>query len=483
MKKIILFAIATCFLLSSFAQSTPCGFQYGKTEKDSLYCMEEITLFKTFYDQRNYKDAYQHWKEIVKLCPCSWNAIFNNTYLQNMFGELIKSSEGDEALQNQYIDDLLNAFATRHKYFQTYTEGNGLGFKAYFMIRYRGKSTEDVLKAFELFIESIEMEKDKTQPNIWDMYFNIAKQIASFKKDTTIMIDAYERATDYIEMAINDYYKKIDKQIPNFQNLEQAFENGQVSKPDYELRKLNLTKDTANSMKLIDNYQKTLKNIENTFTPFAPCHVLEQVYMNKLENNKTNLPVLKKMLLTMNSRGCNESSIFSEILNIVHKAEPGAQSANLMGYYSLNQNNYDAALDFFKQAIELFETNEQKVDPWYMIGLVYQLKGNYQEARNAALQSIKLKPNNGKAYILIGDLYANSGNRCTSDDAMKLDYNWAADDKYIRAAAVDPSVADGAKEKRKSLHFPAEVDKFQRGLKAGDQYKVGCWIQETTTVR
>ncbi|MDR2971222.1 MAG: tetratricopeptide repeat protein [Bacteroidales bacterium] len=482
MKKILLSLLVTCITISSFAQSTPCGFQYGKTEADSLKCLEEISLFKTFYDQKNYNDAYPHWKNIVELCPCSWNAIFNTTYLQNMFDFLIKSTE-DETLQNQYIDELLDGVGNRHRYFSNFSEGNGLGFKAFYMIRYRGKNTEDVLNAFDMFIESIEMEKENTQPNIWDIYFRIAEQIARAKKDTTIMIDAYERATEYIETAINNYYKEIDKQMPNFENLEEAFEKGQIPQADYEYRKQRLALDTARSMQFINNYERTLKNIENTFTPFAPCHVLEQVYSNKFEQKKNDLTTLKKMLTIMNKGGCTSSQVFVEMLNIVHKAEPSAQTANLMGYYSLNNKDYDAALVFFNEAIDLFETNEQKVDPWYMIGLVHQMKGNYPEARNAALQALKLKPNSGKSYLLIGDLYAASGNRCGGEDALPLDYAWAAADKYTRAVSVDPSVAEQASEKRSKLRFPQDNDKFVRGLKNGDSYKVGCWIQETTTVR
>jgi tetratricopeptide (TPR) repeat protein len=482
----MLFAIVTCFTLSSFAQSTPCGFQYGKTEKDSTTCLEEISLFKTFYDQKIYKDAYPHWKQIVELCPCSWNAIFNTTYLQNMFDALINSDEAkaNEELQNQYIDDLLNGVGNRHLYFpKNFTEGNGLGFKAFYFIRYKQKSNEDLMGAFDMLIESIEMEKEKTQPNIWDIYFRLAEQIARAKQDTTIMIEAYERATEYIEMAINDYYKEIDKQIPNFENLEEAFERGLIQQAGYENNKAKLIADTARSMQFITNYERTLKNIENKFVPFAPCHVLEQVYTNKFEQDKEDLTKLKKKLTIMSKGNCTKSQIFVDMLNIVHQAEPSAQTANLMGYYSLNNGEYDKALEFFKEAIELFETNEQKVDPWYMVASIHQVKVNYPEARSAALQAIKLKPNCGKAYMLIGDLYASSGTKCSNDDTLPFDYNWAAADKYAKAAAVDASVADQSREKRAKLRFPNEQEKFQRGYTNGAEYTVRCWIQETTIIR
>ena len=61
--------------------------------------------------------------------------------------------------------------------------------------------------------------------------------------------------------------------------------------------------------------------------------------------------------------------------------------------------------------------------------------------------------------------------------------NWAAADKYSKAASVDPSVAAEAAEKRSKLRFPAGEDKFVRGLSDGTSYFVGCWIQESTVVR
>ena len=149
----------------------------------------------------------------------------------------------------------------------------------------------------------------------------------------------------------------------------------------------------------------------------------------------------------------------------------------------MHNKDYDKAIEYYKQAIDLFETNEQKVDPYYMLGLAYMGKGNYQEARAAALNAIKIKPNCGKAYILIGDLYASSGSRCSGGDEVPGAYAWAAADKYARAAAVDPSVADDAAAKRAKLPGVSGEEKFKRGLKSGDPYHVGCWIQENTTVR
>jgi len=446
LKKITFIIFLSCFFTISFTQNL-CGLKNEKTEKDSLKCLEQLSLFKSYYAKKYYLEAYPYWKKIVETCPCASIAVFDSQYLQDMFDALISSTK-DIVLKIQYIEDVLFSVGERDKYFpKNYTKGDGLGYKAHFLLRYKENTLENRKLALNLFVESIEMEKENTQPLIWDSYFRVTEQMVRTNKDTVLMIEAYERAVNYIEMAIVKHY---------------------------------LSQDTMR----INHYRKTLKNIETTFAPFAPCSVLERVYRNKWEQYKNDLPVLKKMLIAMKSRGCNASPLFDELLNIVHRAEPDAQTNHLMGYYSLKQDNYEAALEFFKEAVRLFETDEQKVEPWYMIGFVYQINGKYADARDAALQAIKLNPNCGKAYILIGDMYATSVHRCRGEDSMPLDYNWAAADKYARAAEVDPSVAEQANAKRAKLRFPTEQDKLQRGwTTSGAEYKVKCWIQETTTVR
>lgn len=485
MKKLF-FVSLLCFM-TSLAFSQSCSFKYGATEEDSLKCLEEVNSFRIFYNNKQYADALTPWHYVVNNCPCAWDGVY--TYAQTMFDNLIKA-EKDSAKKEALIDDLVNSFKDRHLYFpKKYTEGNGLGFMAFNLTRYRMKdflknknyaAIEDV---YNLFVRSVEMEKENTQPGIWDSYFTVAEIMTQMKKDTTIIIEAYERATDYIDMSIVNAYVKYEKQLPNFANLDSAFAKGQIDKMEYDKRFNQLSADTARQMKFVSNYRKTLSNIEGKFQPYAPCNVLEQVYTKKFDQNKNNMKALKKMVLTMSKGNCITSPVFKDALELVHAAEPGAQSAYLMGNLSLRNGETAKAIEYFEEAISLFETQEQKVDCYYMLGLAYQLEQKYSEARAAALQAIKIHPNCGKAYILIGDLYASSGNRCGGEDFLPRCYNWAAADKYIKAAAVDPSCAETANAKRAKLAFPSKQDRFVRGLQDGQSFHVGCWIQENTTIR
>ncbi len=485
MKKLF-FVSLLCFM-TSLAFSQGCNFKYGATEEDSLRCLEEVNSFRIFYNNKQYADALTPWHYVVENCPCAWDGVY--TYAQTMFDNLIKA-EQDSAKREALIDDLVNSYRNRHLYFPNkYTEGNGLGFMAYNTARYRmskylkSRDFEAIEQIYNWFVSSVDMEKEKTQPNIWDVYFTVSEAMTQIKKDTTIIIEAYERATDYIDVAIVNAFVKYEKQFSNFANLDSAYTLGRIDKMEYDKRFKQLSDDTARQMKYVNNYRKTLSNIEGKFQPYAPCSVLEQVYAKKIDQNRNNIKALKKMVLTMSKGNCLGSPVFKEALELVHTAEPGAQSAYLMGNFSLQNGETDKAIDYFNEAISLYETQEQKVDCYYMLGLAYQLEQKYSEARSAALQAIKIHPDCGKAYILIGDLYANSGNRCGGDDFLPRSYNWAAADKYAKAAAVDPSCAEKANEKRSKLAFPSKQDRFVRGLQDGQSYHVGCWIQETTTIR
>lgn len=489
MKKLF---IATLLLLSGaflFAQNSNCPFKYGATEEDSLKSLEQITNFNMFYKSKNYADAYEAWRYLVANSPCCWDGIYTNA--QNLFGALIKA-EKDSLRREHLIDTLIYSYEVRNLYFpEKFSKGYCLGFKAYNAMQYRVKSMDfDQIKELEnMFIQSVEIEKEKTQPAIWDKYFQLSEGITKASKDTSVVIEAYGRATDYLDISINNAQVQYEKQVAIMDSLYDVYKQGTIDTNYFVELCKKPAADTARQMKLIVNYRKTLAKIEKAVAPYASCEVLEELYSEKLANNKEDLSAINKMVMTMSKGGCVTSPVFKDALEILHRANPNRNSAYWMGNLSLKSfvNSHDNAemdrsISYFNEAVSLSETNEQKADANYMLALAYYTKGSYSEARTAAYAALKYQPNMGKAYILIGDLYANSVGRCSGDD-IPLACAWAAADKYAKAVAVDPSCADKANAQRAKLRFPSKDDLFKRGLSSGASYHVGCWIQENTTVR
>lgn len=481
MKKIIAIVVMVLCGGSIFAQN-PCSFKYGANEADSIKCLEQITIFRTFYNDKNYKDAYEAWQYVIQHSPCAYDGIYTNA--QTLFQNLIKE-EKDSAHRELLIDSLLYTFDVRNTYFpDKFTPGSGLGFKAYNTIRYRKDQYE---KAFDWFVQSVEMEKENTQPAIWDAYFQLAENLTKAKRDTSIVIEAYERATDYIDLSILNATKSYENSVDALDSLQAKFDNAEIDRLVLDKQAKKFINDTTRQSKLIVNYRKTLAKINNAVTPYASCEVMEQLYTKKFEDIKGDLAAVSKMVNTMFKGDCTDSPVFLEGLSILHKASPSRNTAYMMGNLTLKKyatnksdEDYNATVSYFKEAVNLSETHEQKADANYMLALAYQLRGANSEARAAAYEALKARPNMGKAYILIGDLYSRG---CSGENEVPGAYAWAAADKYAKAAAVDPSCANDANNHRAKLRYPSKDELFKRGLKNGDSVHVGCWIQENTTVR
>lgn len=483
MKKILLTAFIAIMGLVASAQS-PCPFKYGATEEDSLRSLEQITLFKTYYNQKQYAEAYPAWQYIVTKCPCAWNGAF--VYATTMLEKLI-SVEKDSARRELLIDSLVwsqTAYNTYHPTKRTY--GCGLGWKAYYSAKYRSKDLNVLEQSFQDFVTSVELEKENTQPAIWDTYFQLAIFKTQSTKDTTYVVEAYERATEYIDDAVIANQELFEQDLPKFEELQAKFDKSEIGKMQYDKEMEKLVKDTTTLQKAIVNYNKMSTKLESKFAPYANGSVLLALYEKKFEANKNNIPALKKMLGILNKDSlCRASQMYSDILLILYKDEPTGKVAFFLGIQEFQKKNYNEAINFFNQAINLYKTNEEKAQPYYFIATIESVRGSFSAARSHALDAARCNPKFGRPYILIGDMYRNSFNQFTNggEGVIPSAVYWAAADKYNRAQAVDPSLAGECARKRAQLPSVSGKTLVENNLTPGQSYHVGGWINENTTVR
>lgn len=149
--------------------------------------------------------------------------------------------------------------------------------------------------------------------------------------------------------------------------------------------------------------------------------------------------------------------------------------------------DYKGAIELFEKFIAKTDDAELKAKYTMVIAKIYygDIK-NYAASRKYALDAAKLKGNWGEPYILIGKLYASSGPLCGPGRGWDSQIvTWPAIDKFQYAKKIDPSVAGEANKwiNTYSQYMPNREDIFQRGIKEGSSFKVGCWINENTTVR
>lgn len=116
---------------------------------------------------------------------------------------------------------------------------------------------------------------------------------------------------------------------------------------------------------------------------------------------------------------------------------------------------------------------------------IFSNQRNFARSRQAAYDALEFNPNNGAAYILIGQLYASSAQNIFPETEKRGLVFCAAVDKMQRAKSVDPSVTSEANRyiNQYSGYFMDTETAFMMGIKAGESVFIPGWIGESTTVR
>jgi tetratricopeptide (TPR) repeat protein len=212
------------------------------------------------------------------------------------------------------------------------------------------------------------------------------------------------------------------------------------------------------------------------------------LFKPRFETNPEDIELLEKITSMMSNSDCTEEELFYNATRNLHRLQPNAESAFLMGRLENNAQNYNEAVEYFEQAVELYTDDTDKFKALMLLADInYRNLRQFSQARSYALRASALDPENGRPYILIGEMYAASASACGDNDLTKKVAYWAAVDKFIQARNVDqdPMIQEAASDliNTYSQYFPDIELLFFHGLDEGTTYRVDCWINETTRVR
>lgn len=481
------FLVALSF--GTYAQNdSPCEKKFGL---DSVKTLEQISIYQEFYKQKEYVAAYPAWRYVFENAPCARQ----NTHIQgvNIIKYLIGKTS-NEARKERLIDTLLMIYDVRAKSFPG-NEGSDFTRQAIDILKYR----KDNIKAIESIEKGMEIGGDKMPYFSLSRYFTLILQEryikpykARYPKGAELTVEENEVRKVYrdsLKSKVVDVYIKLFR-IANFNIVDRT----QKIK-DYTIavdtisdakQKAKMQKKLDRAVKELAAYEKALssmnKNLSGTVT--KNCKDVKKFLEAKYRANPDNENLETLVYRLMLSKKCTDDSLFEEILEIRHKRAPSSETAFVLGRKFQKKEDFDAAEKYFIEAIDLAPADTLKADYTYSLANLYKKKGAKSEARKTAKEAAKLKPNWGKPYILIGDLYASSAGACGGGFEGQTVY-WPAIDKYQYAKSIDPSVTEDAQKRinKYSGYFPLKEDCFFRSLKDGDAYTVKCWIQEGTTVR
>ena len=153
--------------------------------------------------------------------------------------------------------------------------------------------------------------------------------------------------------------------------------------------------------------------------------------------------------------------------------DPSSRAFRLLAEVKYNQGDYADALDLNNQALELAETDEERRDLHYNLGLTYYEMGRLPQARASADRSIRLDPTFGMGDVLLGDIYVRAVQGSSFERKDKAVY-WLAVDHYRRAIQRDPNLQPMANQKigQYTRFFPDQEEKFFEGWTNGQEYEV-----------
>jgi tetratricopeptide (TPR) repeat protein len=430
-----LFAAAVIAVCSFFI-TTPAQGQESIYGTDSLNCIQNLSLYREYFKQDNFDDAYKPWQWVITHCP----KVRKQTFLDGvaMMEAKIKS-EKDSAKKEELMDSLMWIYDQRIIHFGE--EGMVLGRKAYDLFTYRTHAIDEV---FELFRRSVDLQRENSEAFVISGYFQAAIERFRQKKMTKEeVIDLYDQLSEMVEYniknGINEERNKIAQQ-----------------------------------------------NLDNLFDPFATCEDLISIYSAKVKEAPRDTALLEKVNYLLQKKGCTDSQLFETVAKNLYNIKPSAESAMALAEFYLKKGQNTEAINYLQEVLNQEEDNMKKADLNFKIAQIYFQARNYSSARTYAQRALQFRPDWGKPYLLIGDAYASSMGQCSDDEHFKgKEVMWAALDKYYQARSVDSSVAEEANRKISTYraYLPEKGDIFFKTLNEGDTYKVGCWINETVTVR
>lgn len=410
---------------------------YTTNEEDSMTCVQNLSLYIEFFKQDNYADAIKGWREAATVCPKATESLWVNgiKIYQSMIEE-----EKDAAKKKAYVDSLAWAYDQRIEHFGK--EGYVLGRKGSDLLKY-GKDDQ---AAYDALNKSLELQGLEMEPG----------------------------ASIYLYKSAYDLYKddKVEKQVlfDLYNSLSEVVDH-------------NMTTQTDARMK--GAYQQAMDNIDKMFSSVAECPDLVEIYGPKLEAMPNDEKVLRQILKIFDKRDCTDEDIYQNAAVNLYAIEPSATAAYAIANGYAKKKDLSNALEYYLKAAEQAEDDDTKGKALTKAANTSLLLGRYVKAKSLANQLLAMNPNNGEAYIIIGDAYAKGRGECGDNECTSRAAYWAAVDKYARAKSVDPSVAEVAQARINTYsgQFPKKEDCFFHGINEGTSFTFDCWIGETTTVR
>ena len=453
MKKLLIIALCVAIPMVGFSQKKAKKGKKAQEEVvvepvvevlDDEECLMLLSLSHESVKAEQYDDAYENWSKLYQSRPDFNKTIFTdgNKILEYKWNNAQTPEE-----KNQWREMLMKLHDERIKFFDDpkYPDAYVLGLKGMDYLTYYPED-ELAMPAYECLKQSVEGMGENSQ-------------ITVLRKLVEVSYNIYKSNVDqYGDQFLADYQKAATL-------LDAIVAKG--------------GKNTAAAQS-----QKAYVDRLYAASGAADCGQMDQMYAGVVAESANDIEKLDAIMKLYRRLGCTESDVYFAAAEHAHKLQPTSESAAGCAQMCLKKSDYPGAIEYYKQALSLVTNDEDKADYLYRMANVYVAMKNYQQGASFAQQALDINAEDGRCYLLLGICYASA--KISDDPILQRSVFWVACDMFRKAKSVDSSCATDANKliATYSQYFPSKEDVFfHRDLNEGAPYRVGGWVNKTTTCR
>ena len=444
MKK-LLFVSALSIFFSNF-MFAQCESWTGKPNEDAL--TDAHSVYRGLVKSKDFDSAFPEWEKVYKAAP---------------------AADGKRSFH--YIDGV-------EIYLDKFGKATDKAAKT--------AASDMIMKLYDEWAECYPKEEaDMRSRQAYNMYYTLQRP---YSETVEIIQKAMELGGDKTSYSVIDPMSRIT--IHQFK--EKQIDAAEARSRNEALLKLSEA-GIANSKDYSQYYQQSKDAVVSLFSEIEreifDCEYFKSKYMAQYKADPDNKEVYKEVYKQLKRGGCDKSDpLIYEIYlkdSISTMATFNANNPAFLANKMYKSGDFNGALAKYQEAISSEADPTKKGSYLFSVASIqFRKLKKYSDARRSALQAAELRPNWGKPYMLIGDMYASSSGSCGKTPFDKGLAAIAAIDKYRKAKSVDPSFADEASKKigKYMAYRPDSEAAFMMGVKEGQSKKVPCWIGETVSV-
>ena len=467
--KLISAALATLMLLISSNTFGQCESWEGHPQQEDGENAHSI--YRQAIKGKEWDTAFEYWQQAYEIAPAAdGKRDYHYTDGVILYVNMFKN-ETDEAKKAEYvgiIDGLYNDAIACY-------ESKSITLKC-------GDSDECIQKRIG-YLQG---------RRAYEMFYSLA---SPYSKNLEVIDKAFEASGLDTEYIVFDPLSRI---------VVWEFQKGRMDKDQaiayYKKMEEIAQHNVINNESLSESYEQAWLAAQAQYRAIEKdvfdCEYFKPILQEEYQDDPSNPDVVKSVLVRLKRRGCpDDDPMVKEIdavwktyaakVNAEKQAEFEANNPGSMAKKMYDEGDFEGAANKFQEAINA-ETDPLKKANYMnsLASIKFRKLSQYGEARSVAKKAASLKPNWGRPYMLIGDMYAKSARSCGDAWNQRLAII-AAIDKYAYAKSIDPSVSDEANSRisRYTSSLPEQTEGFMRGVKEGQTVTVGCWIGESVKVR